>query len=398
MAGVPSQSVKVFAQRLEGVVFAMHVRLPFFAMLLESCSVHYDTDDHVKTATVDVGGRITIGTAFAAKLTDLQLIGVLAHEVCHVAFGHFTRIGSRDRVVWNIAGDYAINYLLVQCLGGYQALPSGALINEAFAQLDAEQIYETIVRDAGAVARWRQSGGAHGHDMVYEGAGESPLVRAPRMPVCEEANSATGAWRQRVAGAAVHAAKWGELPDALSRCVEAHSRSKVDWVSQLRRFLRFGIARDGRDSYTFVPCSRRHVYAGLYLPSLVGSDSPRIAFAVDTSGSMGAEAVAQAYAEVDAIRRQFACQVYLLDCDAVVHSGRWIGPFEALPMPKGGGGTDFRPVFRHLKEEQVRVDVVVYVTDGFGSFGADPEVPTIWVMTSSRRPPWGDCVQVGVDA
>jgi predicted metal-dependent peptidase len=90
--------------------------------------------------------------------------------------------------------------------------------------------------------------------------------------------------------------------------------------------------------------------------------------------------------------------VYLIDCDSAVHSGRWVGPFEALPLPRGGGGTDFRPVFRHLIDERIAADLLVYLTDGMGEFGDDPGIPTIWVMTTDARPPWGEFVQMGVDA
>lgn len=67
-------------------------------------------------------------------------------------------------------------------------------------------------------------------------------------------------------------------------------------------------------------------------------------------------------------------------------------------MPVGGGGTDFRPVFSHLIDNRIPADIVVYLTDGFGEFGDDPGIETIWVMTTHEAPPWGSHVQIGVDA
>lgn len=428
MSRPDDRTLDAFASRIGGVVFAMHRHLPFFGMLLESCSVHLDATGRVPTACVDDRGRISFSAAFAATLTDLQLTFVLAHEVCHVAFGHFDRRGSRDPFLWNVAGDFAINALLLSSFQTVDALPPGVLLDQSLAELSTEQIYELLEivegddgdgqkrsdpgnpgkgnanpRPAAGAAppakrRVGQGGGAVSRDMDYQGDRAGEQVREARMPIDESEHSPQDAWRGRVAAAAAHARMRGQLPARLERFVTEHLRPKVDWATQLRQFLRYEVSRDHRDQYTFVPCNRRHVHAGLYLPSLVGRESPRIAFAIDTSGSMSEDDLGQAHAEIDAIRRQFLCSVYLIHCDAAVARGRWIGPHETLPMPTGGGGTDFRPVFAHLKAERVAVDAIAYLTDGDGEYGPDPGIPTVWVTTTHLRPPWGECVQVRVDA
>lgn len=378
-----------FSARMTGVIFAMHLRLPFFAMLSESCSIHLDLSGRVRTACVDPQHRITFGAEFAARLTDLQLMFVLAHEVCHVAFQHHARVGTRDRYLFNVAADFAINLLLKDCFATDKALPEGILLDEAYRGLSAEQIYEHVLRDA--VTANIDS------DLDFDAASDGSAdgcVRGVRVAI----EGGEDGWRKRIAASAASAKMRGKLPASLERAVEEHLRPKVDWVTQLRQHLRYGISRDGREQYTFVPCNRRHIQAGLYLPSLVGLGAPRIAFAIDTSGSIGPAEFGAAHAEVDSIRRQFECPVYLMDCDSAVHSGQWVGPYEALPMPMGGGGTDFRPVFDHLADERIPVDVIVYLTDGYGEFGPDPGIPTIWVMTTDQRPPWGEFVQIGIDA
>jgi predicted metal-dependent peptidase len=392
------REIVALAKRLSGAMFAMHRRLPFFAMLLESCSIHLNRDGRVPTACVDARNRITFGQVFSEALTDLQLMFVLAHEVSHVAFGHFRRCGTREHVLWNVACDYAINQLLDECFRIPEALPAGVLRSEDYDGLSAEQIYERIVR-AIRQPETAEAPPGSGGDMDYEAGAADEEVREARLPMPSSERGAADAeeWNRRIAAAASMAKKQGGFPASLERFVEEHLRSKVDWAAQLRQFLRFGVSRDGREQYTFVPCNRRHVHAGLYLPSLVGFEAPKIAFAIDTSGSMGEAEIGQAHAEIDAIRRQFGCPVYVVDCDAAVHSGRWVSPYQSLPLPIGGGGTDFRPVFAHLDEARVAVDVVVYLTDGMGTFGDDPGTPTIWVMTTDVRPPWGDFVQVGVD-
>ena len=51
---------------------------------------------------------------FVHSLSEEELKGVTAHEVMHCVFMHMSRRGNRHPVIWNIAGDYVINDVLLQ--------------------------------------------------------------------------------------------------------------------------------------------------------------------------------------------------------------------------------------------------------------------------------------------
>jgi len=53
--------------------------------------------------------------------------------------------------------------------------------------------------------------------------------------------------------------------------------------------------------------------------------------------------------------------------------------------PQGGGGTDFRPVFRMIKENfKNNIDCLVFFTDGYGDFpDKEPPYDVYWVTDSS---------------
>jgi len=385
-----------FRERLGGITFAMYRSFPFFALLAESFDIRMGRD--IPTACVDDRGRITFNPDFVKDLSDLQFIFILAHEVMHPAFNYFGRRGSRDNGMWNAAHDYAINLMLRDSFARPDAMPDGILIDDRFVGMSAEQIYEVLNRKGGKGGKSKNPtlvGDCHEADGdSADPAGECETVRPNRAKKPTQPDE----WQAAVAAAATRAKQMGRLPDSIEREVGDFLKSKVDWTEQLRQRLRHGVSRIHRDQYTFSPPNRRLVHQGVYFPSLVGFDAPKIAFAIDTSGSMGQAEVAQAHAEIDAIRKQFGCPVYIMSCDADVHSGEWVDPYSDLPMPTGGGGTDFRPVFDHLKTERIPVDVVVYLTDGYGEFGDDPGIDTIWVMTTHVAPPWGDHVQIGVEA
>src|SRR5579884_4288652 len=92
------------------------------------------------------GTRIVYNPAFVDELKPAELEGTLAHEVLHCALGHHCRRGNRDPGLWNEAADLAINPILIK--NGF-TLPSGALIDPAFTNLSAEEIYARLLQKRG---------------------------------------------------------------------------------------------------------------------------------------------------------------------------------------------------------------------------------------------------------
>jgi predicted metal-dependent peptidase len=95
--------------------------------------------------------------------------------------------------------------------------------------------------------------------------------------------------------------------------------------------------------------------------------------------------------------------VTVLSADADIHKiGRVNSVEKAVALIAGGGGTDFRPVFRWLEKEGRSHGVLVYVTDGWGAYPDEPprNVDVVWVMTGPgcKTPPWGKVVEVALAA
>jgi predicted metal-dependent peptidase len=130
--------------------------------------------------------------------------------------------------------------------------------------------------------------------------------------------------------------------------------------------------------------------------------SPKIVVAIDTSGSMGGDDLVAALREVRGILQAMRCPLELVSCDAHVNAIGRVTRIEDVPaLLKGGGGTNFRPVFELLEKEHPQPEIVIYMTDGDGRY---PEKPgwthVIWVLVGSyvKQPPWGDVVRVEEDS
>ena len=62
---------------------------------------------------------------------------------------------------------------------------------------------------------------------------------------------------------------------------------------------------------------------------------------------------------------------------------------------KGGGGTDFRPVFDYITEHDLKPETMVYLTDLYGDFPHEaPAYPVVWAATTNENVPWGDVVRI----
>jgi len=188
----------------------------------------------------------------------------------------------------------------------------------------------------------------------------------------------------------------GHEPNHIDRPLADNRQSKQDWRSVLRDFV---TARTPSD-YRWNPPNRRFVASGLYLPSVARTGLGTIVIGVDTSGSIGDKELEQFAGEISSIcdEAQPEC-VHVVYCDAAVQGVQEFGPSEPIQLqPKGGGGTDFRPVFNWVEENGIDPACLIYLTDLFcHSYPNPPEYPVLWVTDSRRNAPFGETVQIAFD-
>ena len=386
--------IQLLRDRLKGITFMMYRNFPFFACLLENCRII--ADPTIPTANISPGGTMRISPTFAANLSDPSLCFLLAHEVSHCAFLHHTRRGTRHPRLWNISCDFAIN-LLVADVMGKSSLPKGGLLDDTYIQMTAEQIYESI-KQGNSNDLFGAQGGL-GDDLVQDvdGAPSNPntTLRNPRAQTRPDQDP-EDLWKEQVARAAANARlQHGSLSGILERLVEGLLGPKVPWHQVLRERLRHASSRPGRDDYSWTRPSRRSS-GQIILPGLIEREPPTVVFAVDTSGSIGADQLKQAFSELHGVQQVTSARVYWLACDAGVHQHGWLEHGTVPPTAGGGGGTDFRPIFQHLEDKELRPDILVVVTDTAGTFPTvPPPYPVLWVVLGAHgEVPFGDTIHI----
>ena len=198
-------------------------------------------------------------------------------------------------------------------------------------------------------------------------------------------------WQERVARAAHAARGMGKLSGALEDTVRDVLDPKLDW----RVILRDMITAQARNDFRLIPPSRKHLWRGIYLPTMEG-ETLEVAIAVDTSGSISVEQFQMFMAEIRGVTEQFSdYTLHLFFCDGAVHDHIVLTRHDEWPqeLPKRGGGTRFTPVFDALDELPRCPSALVYLTDGDGAYPEQsPGFPVIWLLTQAWTVPFGTTI------
>jgi len=423
------------AQKLTRSRVQLILKQPFFGTLSLRLKL---IPGNLPTMATD-GSRIVYNLAFVDELKPAELEGTLAHEVLHCALGHQCRRGERDPELWNVAADFAVNPILI---GNGFMLPAGALVDPAFNNLSAEEIYARLLR-----RRSDEDGATNSQDQQTnagrEGAADpqatagalpsDPKAGGPPHPVSDQgartAGGAVGPTSMRPGGCgevwdatdehgqtaspaekrrqehewgiaaeqALRSAKaWGHEPVGIERPLSESRQSRQDWRAILRDF----VASTTPCDYRWTPPNRRYIASGLYLPSVERQGVGEIVIAVDTSGSIGKLELEQFAGEISAISEEAQPEaIHVVYCDAAVQSTQQFGPSEPVRLePRGGGGTDFCPTFKWVAENNIAPVCFIYLTDlCCHSYPETPEYPVLWVTDSSKTAPFGETLRIGIE-
>lgn len=339
----------------------------------------------IETAATD-GKRLLYNPAFWAGMTENEQLAVTCHEVMHNALGHHCRRVQREPRKWNIACDLAINPLLKEA--GF-TLPKGCLFpgEGQFPQLApglSAEAYYSLLPDLppGQGGDPGRCGGVI--DPVNGDPAALQEAEAERkIDVAQAKRSADGGKNK------------GKMPGGLARAISEVLEPIVNWREVLREF----VTRHAKNDYAWSPPNRRFVHMGLYLPGLRSEELGDVCLAIDTSGSVGEPELNRFAAEVQSILDTFpSAKLTLLYHDSIVqHVQHWSASDGPLVLePKGGGGTDHRPVFQWIEEQAEPPTCLVCLTDMCSRFPSEgPDYPVLWASTvKGKTAPFGSVVDV----
>jgi predicted metal-dependent peptidase len=396
-------------QTLPAIIAKARARLLVRAPFLGSIALGLLWIETTEIATMATDGRsVWFNTPWCIEHGVEKTMGVIAHEVLHVVNKHHLRRGDRDPKLWNIAADLLINRLL---LDDDYHLPSDGVFDRErrFAGLATETIYERLreaIQEAGGGGHGEEAppaDGSNGHDSEQTAA-PAPSWGEVRDLTAENGRALTAAERRqadhdldmRLRQAAAAAKRVGKLSQGYREIVEASS-DRVDWRDRFRTTF------DGilRSESSWSRPNRRFIQRGLYLPGWSRAGAGRIAFVLDTSGSISARELAVYTGNVLGLLEETGPEVIaLIQCDTdvkqvdYIHAGDGFDRIEVV----GRGGTLFQPAFDWIADNAFDPRAIIYATDlGSADQPHDPGVPVIWLTpTRGRTMPFGTVIEVSI--
>lgn len=416
----------------ESIIGAVKIKalknFPFFGVFILDTPVK--VTDSVPTAATN-GKIIMINKQFIEKVYNENgleaVMGVFVHEVLHMVLMHVFRMQNRDRMRWNFATDAEVNCNILDKM--HIPLPDGVVRIDDVDGKVAEEIYKMFPEppqfemmdshEFWGMAEDNNDSDGDGNsdsessgDEDKEGKGKSGKGKDKksskkdgdkneqsggkdqkdkkggkfRKMTAAEVKTAERDMQKKIVTAYNVSKNRGDLPDSIKRLVEELTSPQYDWRAILAQFI-----QPTNDDYSFSPPDRRFSEYEFNLPSLSDESLNNIVIAVDTSGSIDINMLTRFVSEAIGILHCYpSVKAHFGVCDADVHE--WVEVDTTTSAEKilnslaGGGGTDFRPVFKKAEADFTKPSAMIFCTDTDGYFPEKtPDYPVLWVIPKEYK-------------
>lgn len=427
----------------DGVYLVMKQK--FFAQISTVMKKNITTD--VPYAAVNVINSISqlyINPLTYPKLERRERIAILIHEILHLTLMHVFRFmdlpkDEQHHYLWNLATDCAINQMVPN--NSEIGLPDWVYFPETFKQygidmptgLSADEYYRILLDNRDKVPDDMNGGGGQGNGNSDSGNGstqnnQSGQSQSGQSQSAENQDGDKQGAENQDGGNQPQKyqnwhKKWGEsegsrkineaavkntirnayrrepgsVPGNLKRAIEEIIESKVPWDRKFQqiygKYLRANFVRTNKRE------SRR---LGELAKGRRTNRRLSVAVIADTSASVTNENLAQFSGHIMKIWRN-GVKVTVIEADAAITDiYEFKGKINRVNY-SGGGGTSFIPPFEHIEKTKMEVDLVIYLTDGWGTAPDNFNIPTIWCLipegvvpsaASGGKVTWGDVIEM----
>jgi len=370
-------------QSLSKISKELMLKEPYYGFFLIMLNKVWRKD--LPTAGVSKNGinfQLAINEEFWTGLSEMHQMGLLKHELLHIAFGHLTSFKSfKNHRLANIAMDMEINQYIDK-----DWLPKGGI--------DIDD-YEDLNLDRKAGCRYyydklnqfqeeKDKNGSCGNedmdkllDQVANGEGPDHSTWGEFEDLSEAEQKLIEKQLQKVLSDAKEQTvkKRGNIPGEIEGVivVEQIVPPKFDWRGYIRRFT-------GVSTKVFTKKIRRKENRRYEEnPGLKIKMRQHMLLAIDTSGSVSNAELQEFMGEIHHIYKA-GVDVTIMQCDTSIRSiEAYKGKNEINVV--GRGGTEFDPVLDYYNANQKKYTSLVYFTDGECYTSVVPKGNVLWVLS-----------------
>jgi len=351
---------------------------PFYGLFL--IGINKKFTDQIPTAGVSkhgIGMQLTINPEFYINLSNFHRIGLIKHELLHIAFGHLLmRDIYSNHKLFNIAADLEINQYI-----DINKLPEGGLLLSSFPELNlpskaGTKVYYNLLEQA------QEDGTSPSLDNLMDKMdGESEYCHGTWNEFDDLSEPDKKLMEKQVEHQLKQSAettikKQGDIPGEFKDIIERlfHIEpAKFDWKSYLKRFV-------GNSSVVYTKKLRRKYnkrYSGS--PGLKIKFKNHILVGVDTSGSVNNDELQEFFSEL-AHMSKTGHKISVAQCDTRLRTVEEFNPKKDWEI-HGRGGTSFQPVIDHYNEKG-SYTALIYLTDGEAYPPDNCPNNTLWCLSS----------------
>jgi predicted metal-dependent peptidase len=317
------------------------------------------------------GERLYYHPSYLENADSNTLAFMLANGAMHYLLKDQERQHKRHTALWQKAMDYSINAML---LDNGMVVPEDAYYHPRFEKMYTEEIY--------AILEEEQTSSEE--EMNEEESVDKSQPSLEPLLQGKDNESSDVVLEQLLQK--YHSLE--ALPKGLERFIPKLQKPSLSWQEILYRY----IDTYSKSTYSFQPPNMKYLYRGIYLPALE-SNHLHIAIAIDTSGSVDTTLLGVFFNEISSIMEHYlhyTIELIQADCKVQHHETFYAGEPLVYEV-KGGGGTDFSPVFDYIERALPTPHLLLYFTDGEGRYPHQaPLYETLWVMPKAKEVPFGE--------
>ena len=380
---IPEQLKRAFWSLVEQIIISLYNdENSYFGQFLIQIKREIRLDIKWPLATKpSVGGFIMYFNPILILELDLNEIqALLKHEVYHIMMSHYERELSLknkySKEAISIAMDIAINQYIKNLPPYCKRLNTVNL--EYSLELDGDMAMEKYAEEIQKVINYRKK-----YYVSKDGSNdESSIIdQEEAHDVWSESNISMDTLNQITKKTAINAYK-GKAPKDIEKVILLmKEKPEIEWNEVLRNLL--PSAKSGyRKTITR---KDRRMPDRLDLRGKLPNSIPKILVAIDISASMSDKEVENIIVEILGIVKNKNTEIKVIECDNEIRKVYDLkGVKDIKPRSKKNGSTKFSPVFKYIKDNNLRNHILIYFTDGVGEKELEVKpinYKTLWVLT-----------------
>ena len=371
-------------QSLSKIGKELMLKEPYYGFFLIMLNKLWDSK-RVPTAGVSKNGinyQLTINPEFWESLSDNHKLGLLKHELLHIAFGHLTTFFKfSDKKLANVAMDMEINQYISK-----DWLPEGGIDIDNYQEHNLDRkagcrYYYDKLKQLQDKKNQNGTSGSQAMDELLDNIASGDIPDHSTWEEFEDLSEAEQKLIEKQLQKVLSDAKEqtikkkGNIPGEIEGVIiiEEVVKPKFNWRGYIRRFT-------GVSTKVFTKKIRRKENRRFEAnPGLKVKMRQHMLLAIDTSGSVSDNELKEFMSEIYHIYK-CGVDITVIQCDTRIRSIEpYKGKFEMAVQ--GRGGTEFDPVLEYFNANLKKYTSLVYFTDGECGYSVRPRGNTLWVLS-----------------